>query len=220
MEACDDRDAGRHDGAKTFEHGRRGLWIETRHWLIREDDRRVLRERAGDRDALLLPAGELIRARVRAVQQADRVEAAQRELTIGAGEPTHQHPPRRHPRQPADEDVLDRGQAPDEIELLEDQRDIAARPAQCVTLADLATVDADRAVIRRGEAGEATEQRRLAGAARTEHGDEFSGAHRERHSGEGGDVGWISLRQRGRADHRAVARRSRYSSLRRSHALV
>src|SRR3989475_9607883 len=32
-----------------------------------------------------------------------------------------QHPPRRHPRQPADEDVLDRGQAPDEIELLEDR---------------------------------------------------------------------------------------------------
>src|SRR5205807_851242 len=84
---CDDRDAGRHGGAKTFEHGRRGLRIETRHWLVREDDRRVLRERAGDRDALLLPAGELIRARVRAVQQADRVEAAQRELTIGAGEP-------------------------------------------------------------------------------------------------------------------------------------
>src|SRR5205807_8235020 len=122
LDAYDDSDAGRHGGAQTVEHVRRALRIETRHWLVREDDRRLLRERAGDRDALLLPAGELIRARVCAVEQADRVEAAQRELTIGAGEPTHQHPPRRHPRQPADEDVLDRGQAPDEIELLEDQR--------------------------------------------------------------------------------------------------
>src|SRR5207245_10049139 len=113
---------------------------------------------------VLLSAGELIRARVRAAHQPDRVEAAQPDLTIGAGQPTHQHPPRHHPRQPADEDVLDRGQAPDEIELLEDQRDVAARPAKHVTAPDLATVDADRAVIRRRETGEATEQRRLAGA--------------------------------------------------------
>ena len=45
------------------EHDARGLRIEARHRLVGQDHGRLLRQRAGDADALLLAAGELIGAR-------------------------------------------------------------------------------------------------------------------------------------------------------------
>ncbi len=38
-----------------------GLGIEVAGWLVGQDDRRIVDQRAGDRDALALSAGEFVR---------------------------------------------------------------------------------------------------------------------------------------------------------------
>ena len=43
----------------------------------------MLRERPGDRDALLLAARQLVRARPGAIEEADGVQAAERKLPVG-----------------------------------------------------------------------------------------------------------------------------------------
>ena len=106
----------------------------------------MLRKRAGDRDALLLTAGELVRAGPGAVDEADGVQAAERQLAVRAREAARDHAPGGHVGQAADQHVLERGQPADQIELLEDQRELAARePELSRTLPDVAAGDGDRA---------------------------------------------------------------------------
>ena len=58
----DDRHTGRHRRAQRCQNGRGRLRIEARHRLVRQNHFRTLRQRAGDRDALLLTAGKLVGA--------------------------------------------------------------------------------------------------------------------------------------------------------------
>src|ERR1044071_10042617 len=51
-----------------------GLLIEIAGRLVGEDERRVVDQRTGDGDALALAAGELVRAVLGAVDQADALE--------------------------------------------------------------------------------------------------------------------------------------------------
>ncbi len=60
--------------------------VEAGDGLVREDHPRLLRERAGNGDALLLAAGETIRALLRFVQQLDAIKADERALAVRAGE--------------------------------------------------------------------------------------------------------------------------------------
>src|SRR6185369_11199642 len=123
-------------------------------------------------------------ARPGAVEEADRVQGAERQLAIGARESVQEHPPRRHVSQPADQHVLECGQPADQVELLEDQRELAAREPELARVApDVAIGDGDRAVIGAREAGEAPEGGRLAGAARSEHRHELARPHGERDPG-------------------------------------
>ena len=52
--------------------------VERRHRLVGQDQLRVLHQRASDAHALLLPAGERIRAHVLLALQVDLVQAGQR----------------------------------------------------------------------------------------------------------------------------------------------
>src|SRR5689334_25085973 len=52
--------------------------VEIAGWLIGEQDRRIVEQRARDGDALLLAAGELIRMVASAIGEADRGERTQR----------------------------------------------------------------------------------------------------------------------------------------------
>ena len=102
----------------------------------------MLRKRAGDRDALLLTAGELVRA---GPARSTRPTVS-RQPAVRAREAARDHAPGGHVGQAADQHVLERGQPADQIELLEDQRELAARePELSRTLPDVAAGDGDRA---------------------------------------------------------------------------
>ena len=92
------------------------LRVEVPGRLVGEDDLGLRRERARDRDALLLTAGELGRPVRQPVAEADGVDhpIEPRLVGIAAGE--------RHRQR----DVLDRGQRRDEVERLEHEADLVA----------------------------------------------------------------------------------------------
>src|ERR687895_1631808 len=52
----------------------RGVGVEVPGWLVADEERRVVDERARDRDALLLAARELLRTRVHLVREPDEVQ--------------------------------------------------------------------------------------------------------------------------------------------------
>src|SRR5207253_7951665 len=222
VQARDDGHAGRHRRAERFEHGCRGLRVEARHRLVGQDDLGVLRERARDGDALLLAAGQLVRARAGPVEEADRVQASKRQLAIGTGEGAQAHAPRRHLGQAADLHVLQRGQPADQVELLEDQRQLSARQAELArALPDVAPGDVDRAAVGSREPGEAAKEGGLARAARAEYRDELTGPHREGDLGQRRDRRRVALGQPlGVGDEAVAVEPLGYSSFRRSHSLV
>ena len=108
--------------------------VEIAGGLVGQQDRRIVGERAGDRDALLFAAGELRRIVMAASRQPDFVEqrAAPRCRHRPAGN-LHRH-----------QDVLERRQRRDQVEELEDEADLLAaqpREAVLVELRDVHAVD-------------------------------------------------------------------------------
>jgi len=100
---------------------------------------------------------------------------------------------------------------PDEVELLEDERDVAPCHPELAPgdAADIASMDEDLARIRPGEAGEASEQRRLAGPARAEHRDELPRPHVEGYAAEGLHAVRVAFDHPFHADHGGRARKKR-----------
>ena len=117
----------RRHGAERLEDGGRGFGIEARHGLVGQDQPGLLRQRARDRHALLLAAGELVGPRVGSVHEPHGVETGERDLAIGAGEAPQQHAPGGQGCKAAGQDILHGGEPPDQVELLEDERDVAPR---------------------------------------------------------------------------------------------
>ena len=127
--------------------------------LVGQQDRGLVRQRARDRDALLLAAGEL-----RRIVMAARAEADFRQQRVG---------PRARIRRAGDLErhahVLPRGERRQQVEELEDEADaLAAEPREIVFRhrRDVGAVDDDAPGRRRVEPGEQPEQRRLAAARR------------------------------------------------------
>ena len=93
-----------------------GLRVEIAGGLVREQDRRMRDERAGDRHALPLSAGELVRQMMAAVGKPDALEhalrlgAAVREAQAAIDQRLHH--------------VLQRGRARQQIEVLKDEADL------------------------------------------------------------------------------------------------
>lgn len=139
----------------------------------------MLRHLPRDRHALLLTARQRIGALHRLPKQAHTVEAFEREQPVGAVEAAEAATPGRHMAKPAGQHIVESGKSAHEIELLEDDGDASARPP--LQDGDIVAVDAYLPPVRRQQAGQAAEQRRLAGAARAEHGDELAFAHRKGH---------------------------------------
>ncbi len=133
-----------------------GLGVELAGGLVGEQDLRAARQRPGDRDPLLLPAGQLTWPLLRVLAQADDVQHEPDALLPLLR--VHAHDPQRHA------DVLRRRQDRDEAERLEDERH--RRPAQPHPLVfrhgrHIAVRHPDATAVRQVEAADDVEQRGL-----------------------------------------------------------
>ena len=121
--------------------------IEIAGRLVGEDQRRIVGQRARDRNALLLAARELRRIVMAAIVQPDFVEQRLRaRRRIAPAGDLHRHL-----------DVFDRGQRRHEMKELEDEADLlAAQPRQRVFIQprDFLAADRDRAARRRIQTGD------------------------------------------------------------------
>ena len=135
--------------------------VEVAGRLVGEHDRRVVRQRAGERHALLLAAGQLRRIVVGAPGQSDFFEqplGARADVRCAGN--LHRHG-----------DVLVGGERRNQMEELEDEADLL--PAQLrqrvlVESGDVHVVDQHGAGRRRVQAGDQSEERRLAAARRSD----------------------------------------------------
>src|SRR5690349_19288619 len=147
--------------------------VEVPGGLVGEEERRRVAERAGDGDALLLPAGQLIGKVMRAVGEADACEeitSAGRGATVAA-------------ELEGNLDVLERGEGGDQLEALEDEADL--RPAKLRSLIfrqarQVGAVEQHRAAGGNIKAREESEQRGLAAPRWSNDGDESPVGHGER----------------------------------------
>ena len=94
-----------------------GARVEVAGRLVGEEERRLGDERARDGDALLLPAGELVRRVMHALGEADRASARMRALAPLAARDAAVDERQLH--------VLERGGARQQVEALEDEADEA-----------------------------------------------------------------------------------------------
>ena len=148
--------------------------VEVAGRLVGPHDRRVVDQRAGDRHALALAAGELVGDVAAAVGQADQLERLVRTpARLGGGDAGDEQ------RQL---DVLHRRQDRHQVVVLKDE----AHPARAVVGAPAVghrgqgdALDLDLAGVDRVETGEAVEQRGLAAAARPHHGDHLAAGQRQ-----------------------------------------
>ena len=140
--------------------------VEGRERFVEQHHRRLRRERAGERDPLLLSAGELVRRPVGVRRgQLDEVEHLAHPGRAGGGRPLRL-------RQP-EADVGGDVEVREERALLRDVADPALLRRDRAALAgDDTVVEPDAAGCRREEARDQAEQRGLAAARGAEHGGE------------------------------------------------
>ncbi len=102
------------------EHLADQLGVERRGRLVEQHQLRLHRQRAGDRDALLLAAGELRRGRRRACRRGRRARAAPAPASRASLARLALDADRRL------DDVLERGHVREQVEVLEDHADLGA----------------------------------------------------------------------------------------------
>ncbi len=194
-----------------FQHFVDQFRIERRGRLVEQQHARIGRERARDRDALLLAAGQMPRQGVGALAEADAFEQFAR-AAVGIGARHAVHPAQR----PGD--VLQRGQMAEQVELLEHHADAdagalvgeRARRQRLAVLAKAhaAAADLDDAGVPAFEMVDAAQQRALARAAGAEQRDDFADPHGEIDAGEHRLLG-VGLVQSVDLDRDIVARQRR-----------
>ena len=143
------------------EHLLGGLAVEVAGRLVADQQRRVGDDRAGDRDALLLAAGQLAGLVRGAIGQAHQLQRDRGILAPLRG--------RQAGQQQRQLDVALRRQHRHQVVELEHEADGRGAPfRQCAAaeLVDALAADADAAGGRRVEPADQVEQRRLAGAGR------------------------------------------------------
>jgi hypothetical protein len=152
-----------------FEHLPSGLFIQVAGRFVGQDELRVVHQRAGDGDALLLAAGQAIGECLRAVEQAHGFQKqpglAMRVLNRCAVQLERQH------------DVLHHRQRGDEVKELEDESDLATAKERALVFAErgqVLAVQPDGAAVRLVNAADEVEQRALAAAAFAQDGNELA----------------------------------------------
>src|SRR5262249_42824019 len=146
--------------AQDFENGPGVLAIQVPRWLIGQQNRRVVDERAGDGHSLLLAARKRARLMIQPLRDAEQAQNLL-ELRVGLGI--------RSGDVAGDGDVVARGQVRQQVELLKNETDRAFAQTGSRGVADLGEVlivDLDFAGGGRSKAADDVEQRRFSGARR------------------------------------------------------
>ena len=158
--------------------------VEVAGRLVRDKQRRIRRERSGDRDPLLLTTrdggGELPRL----VGETDAAEQLERPLAPLARRP---EPAELH----GQDDVVDQRDRRQQLEELEDDADRPSPPLRRRPLAQVVhcrPVDPDLAARRAVDARDHVDERALAAAGLPDHGDELPRADLEAHALERGQA--------------------------------
>ena len=159
----------------------RRLRIEAGDRLVGKHKSALLRQRPSDCHALLLTARQDVGALQCIGQHADPIERGERQLPVPLRETAQHHAPGRHFTEAADQDVVQCAQSPDQIELLEDQTNFAARDRQLAAaeVPDGMLAQKDLAAVGLRETRDASKQCGLAGAAGTEYRDDLARCHLE-----------------------------------------
>ena len=142
-----------------------GVAVEISRRLVGEEDARRVRERAGDRHALLFAAGQLHGEVVQAVAEPDAMQQLAR--AVGRAGLAAQLERYLH--------VLERGERGNQLEALKDEPDFFATELRALVLAEgrqVGVVEEHLTARRCIKTGEQAEQRRLAAARRPDDGDE------------------------------------------------
>ena len=162
-----------------------GPGVEVAGRLVGEQQLRLVDQRARDRDALLLAAGELARLVLLAPREAHDREALSRLLLALA---------RRVAVRGVDQrqlDVLERRRAGEQVERLEDEADLPVPDLGALVAVEPGDVDpVEKVAARRGpvEAADDVHEGALAGPGRPHDGDELARVDREGYAVEGPDL--------------------------------
>ena len=164
------------------------LQVERAERLVEQQRLRPVDDRAGERDALALAAGELPRlAAAVALEPHERERLARAPAPLGPRHLLHAEPVL---------DVVLHGHVREERVVLEDRVDVARVGRQ---LRDVLAAELDAALVRLLEARDHAQRRRLAGAGRAEHGEELAAPDLQVDAVDRGDVA-VALAQPGDAD--------------------
>jgi hypothetical protein len=159
------------DGGELELHLGAQLAVEGAHGLVEQQQLRRARKAPGQRHALLLATGQLVRAAVAVVGHADEAEQL--------GHPGRAPRPVPASLAEAEAHVLRHRQVREQRVGLEHQVD---RPAVRRLGGDVAAVDADAPAVGLLEAGQDPQQRRLAAARRPQQREDLAAGQTERHA--------------------------------------
>ena len=157
----------------------RRLGIEARHRLVGQHHQRSLRQRARDRHALRLAAGQGAGALLRQMRQPDLAQVVARRRQLLGRQPAERGPPGLVPAQRAAGDVGQHAAPAHQVGVLRDHRQVEPRAAQLLAgeAGDLGAVQPDLARGRRQRAGDAAQQRGLAAAVAAQHDQQLARPH-------------------------------------------
>ena len=146
--------------------------VEVAGGFIRQQERGLVDQGAGDGDTLLLAPGQLVGMMIGAIGQAHDLQGGQRPvaLLVAGHMPVHiQH---------GQLDVFQRRSARQQVESLENKTDFLVaniRQVIAVELGDIGAIEQVYPARRAVQATDDVHQRGFAGAAGAHHGDEFAG---------------------------------------------
>ncbi len=155
--------------------------IQRRDRLIGKDDVGLLNQRPRNRNALLLPAGELVGTLRGQLSHVELLKGRHRQRLVLFGPKLCQRAPGRDVREPSHQNVGQHIKAANQIELLENHRRPCAPLPQTLAAqrCHVQTFEQDSSLRWVGEAIDHSQQSRLAGPGTADHTDKAARRDRE-----------------------------------------
>jgi hypothetical protein len=191
----DDGGPGAVDPVEQLHDAHRGGRVEVAGGLVRQEDQRPVDEGPGDRDALLLATGELVRHGLLLATQTHQLEDLRHRFADGRLRPADRLEREGH--------VLRDGLVRQQLEVLEHAADVAAQVRDLVAgqRGDVLAGDVDLALLGGLLTVEEAQEGRLAGARRSDQEDELALVDVDRCVAQGHVLALVDLRDVLEFDH-------------------